>query len=405
MTVYIIILFCLMYGILKYDRQVVNKGADLYCDIGYRFYIFVVSLMTIVAGLSYRLGIDTIYWMNEFEDYPNLANLKITELNTYIREPGWVLLNVISKSIINDFSLIKCLSAFAINIPIAILIYKFSRYHFSLLLLYYLSDWLSFSFENIRETFALSIYLFAIIDYLEKKDIKRYLIRAFPMVFFHQFALIPYLCTYLCTLLKSKKTIYITLLVIFVTSFSVMQLFGDFVELFGYVSSDASERANAYLNHDQYGLQSFSLQGAILYLMLNIIMPIVVMFDLLKRNEHEKAAIMIFYVIIGVAGYYLNIVFRVAHYITIFYLVFVLNYIIAGNSRRRIVPILFAMSIVMNIALKNIPIFIKPDESLFGSNAKTDVRYVPYHSILTKEKNADRESFYRGMVHDRSIYK
>lgn len=404
MTVYIVILFCLIYGILKYDRQVFNKGANLNYAIGYRFYIFVVSIMTIVAGLSYRLGIDTIYWMNEFEDYPNLANFKITELNSYIREPGWVLLNVISKSIINDFFLIKCLSAIAINIPIAIFIYKFSRYHFSLLLLYYLSYWLAFSFENIRETFASSIYLFAIIDYFERKDIKRYLIRAFPMVFFHQFALVPYLFTYLCTLLKSKRAIYITLFVIFVTSFSIMQLFGDFVELFGYVSSSASERADAYLNHEQYGLQSFSLQGAILHLVLNVIIPIVVMLDLL-RNEYEKAVIMIFYVITGVASYYLNIVFRVTHYIAIIYLVFVLNYIIEGKSRIRIVPILFALSIVINIALKNIPIFIKPNESLFGSNAKTDVRYVPYHSILTKEKDSNRESFYRGMVHDRSIYK
>lgn len=405
MTIYIVILFCLMYGILKYDRQVLNTRANLNYDIGYRFYIFVVCIMTIVAGLSYRLGIDTIYWMNEFEDYPNLANFKITELNSYVREPGWVLLNVISKSIINDFFLIKCLSAIAINIPIAILIYKFSRYHFTLLLLYYVTYWLAFSFENIRETFALSIYLFAIIDYLEFKDNKRYLIRAFPMVFFHQFALVPFLFTYLCTLLKSKKAIYITLFMVFVMSFSIMQLFGDFVELFGYVSSNASERADAYLNHDQYGLHSFSLQGAILYLMLNIVIPIVVMFDLLRRNEREKAAIMIFYVIIGVAGYYLNIVSRVAHYMAIIYLVFVLNYIIEVKSRRRIMSILFTLSIIINIALKNIPIFIKPDESFFGSNVKYDVRYVPYHSILTKEKDSKRESFYRATVHDRSIYK
>ena len=77
------------------------------------WYYFILFTLILIAGLRYRLGNDTINYMNWFAKLPTFSNYKI---NFGDYEIGFVLLSVLVKSIGGGFYLLQIVVAAIFNI-------------------------------------------------------------------------------------------------------------------------------------------------------------------------------------------------------------------------------------------------------------------------------------------------
>ena len=74
-----------------------------------RLHFFVsLALMILVSGLRYRVGSDTVVYMDDFKYYPDLFHLRWNDFSDVRYEPFWILLNVCCKTLCNDFFLVQC---------------------------------------------------------------------------------------------------------------------------------------------------------------------------------------------------------------------------------------------------------------------------------------------------------
>ena len=146
--------------------------------------------MILVSGLRYRVGSDTVVYMDDFKYYPDLFHLRWNDFSDVRYEPFWILLNVCCKTLCNDFFLVQCVISM-----IHIVIWgKFVKkvcptLCFSMVLFYYMFEYTKQNMEVMREAVALAFFLLAILALDERKTWKvmLYVITAF---LFHKFSLV-----------------------------------------------------------------------------------------------------------------------------------------------------------------------------------------------------------------------
>ena len=90
MLIYIVLLIYLTVLCYVYDIKAFRKNRNLH-------YVCSCIILILVAGLRYRVGLDTIAYMRSFESpyYPSLEHFSLT--GDYGSDIGWVFINSIAK--------------------------------------------------------------------------------------------------------------------------------------------------------------------------------------------------------------------------------------------------------------------------------------------------------------------
>lgn len=383
MTLYLLLLFLILFGFLVYDIA----GGCRYKE--YAIYA-TLALMVFISGFAYRLGGDGMMYVMEYKNYGTLSDLSIPYLfGFHGRQPGWVLLCTICKTITSDYWLFKLTHAFIVNTAYVIAIRRHTNYVFSGLLAYYVLIFFNQNFQILRESLAISIFLLSLPSFYENKWIKYYLF-AFLAFFIHEGAAFLFLLPLIKILGFNKYSIalYIGCSLLFaVYASDLLQLFMTLA-----LSGDIDNDKFYFYFHDLDSSESTSGLG-------NVILNLIIPFSILLYYKVKGITISYFYLalfslIIYTLSMVLPIVYRFGNYVLIFNYLLLIDFLFTWFSS-------FKYSIKYRLAFVSIILFsyigFKSRIYFIGNYGETRfkeyVQYFPYASVFEEYEDPEREVF------------
>ena len=147
--IYLIFVLISIYGIVKYDFPMSYKiygskaGKSKFSPrfLGNRKMLIYVLLvyMVLFTGFSFRVGTDIGRYMYDF-DYIQWSELDLTELSFSYRQPFWILIQLLSKSVVNSFVVFRLLTSLIVTGVIFFLLKKETPFVFTAILFYFLME-------------------------------------------------------------------------------------------------------------------------------------------------------------------------------------------------------------------------------------------------------------------------
>lgn len=169
---YLIVFIFLVYCVWQVDIHGHKKYAKLY-------YLILFIAFTLIAGLRYKIGGDTINYMSNWNLYPNFESNSIIDdiekaqlTGGFIRyQPGWILYCMIIKTIFGSYYVCQLITSLILNLGIFHCVRKYSRQPFIVLLYFYVSfNFIQLEFETAREAVATGLFLlFAFDNWIKRK--------------------------------------------------------------------------------------------------------------------------------------------------------------------------------------------------------------------------------------------
>lgn len=368
--IYFVYLSC-AYDLLRFKK---NKKIHFFLSF---------LLLTLISGLRYRMAPDTVWYMSYFET--QVLPLDKLELSTFANsnyQPLWILLNSLCKTLGNYYLL-----QFAIS---AIFCYSFfnfilrsTREIFTAILFFYILCYVYFSMDILRESLAISMFLFSVLAYNDKNYI-RSIIFIFAAYLFHQYAIFIFFVPIMIALRVSIKWKLIALGTIVL----MLALFGMSLDYFTFESFDLSI----------YELSPNLLLTGYIYNFFKILPCLFFMFKfrntdipglLVKKNIiFDLCVIYIATVLITITS--IPFMDRISNYFILFPIILIssgmYSILRSYTGRSLVLPFaIFSYFIVFLFCvfplLKLHPIY----------EVETYKRYYPYYTFLTEEVDSDRE--------------
>lgn len=389
MGVYLILLIYLLFLFFRYD---------VCSDSRYRNinYWFACLLFILVAGLRYRIGFDTINYMQSFESpfYPKLSDFNFGA--DYGNDILWVFINSIGKSLPFGFYTVQFIQAAIVNITVFWFIRRHSPKPFFGILLFFLFQWWNYCFEAMRESIAISFYLFALDALISKNSLKHYYLRVWPAIFAHTFGFVTLLFP-LIKHLKINKYLPIVFAVFLVVLFSVSDLVNTLVEGMAVMENAASAKATKYIESDIYGESTLSLAGMV-SLFISRIVPIAYIIFVLHRNKDPKTDVfipyLICYILVVLLRMEMPIFFRFYNYFEVMMIIGMSQAItVHTNFKEYNITALTWVMILFMILIRGYELTKPETDSTY--DYKTYNRYIPYNSVFTEDYNEQSEYIFR----------
>ena len=265
--VYLLLFLYLVCLMLEYDVCGKKKHKQ-------EHFIFVIFLMILVSGLRYRLGTDTIIYMDEFKLYPSLSQINIKTFSDFRYQPFWILLNSIGRSF-GNFAVVQLITS---AIHIGIWGYVLKRIcpllQFSALFFYYIYDFTMFNMEVMRESIAISFFLLSVLA-LNNGNFGKMIFYIIVATFFHVYALPVFILFYLYYKLLINRPILSSVILLAVGVLSIVNK--DFITNFiltkitGNDNLVYSRAALFYANSEIYGNSNLNWRG----ILFSFLRPIV----------------------------------------------------------------------------------------------------------------------------------
>lgn len=383
--VYFITLGYLLYLIYKYDICNANNNKE-------KHYILLFLLFVSIAGLSYRLGIDSIRFDSFFSDYDNENSFKVffsSDVFEAGKEPIWVLLNYAFSHLFHESQVLKCTINICFNLVVFWFIKKYSPLPFITLLIYAIFQFFQFNFEILRESIAILFFLIALDKILgTEKNYLMYYVWIIPSILVHHFAFIALIIP-LFTFINNDKVYYFLLAILFFVSPIINKYLMTFI--FFLSDEDLLMRLAQYSEHDLYGFRSINIFGYIQMFLLELL-PFLILLTY-GQNKSCKAMGFAYVFFRAFQGVSLSIFFRVNNYL-FFPMAIALTegveYCILKFGRNqqlkqfRMPKYFFVITFLFILINKTTQIITR--DSI--------VMYYPYSSIISKEKDPVREAYY-----------
>lgn len=385
MALYIIIIIQLVLCAIIYDIKGRTKRKD--------FWMWFTLLSFIcLAGFRYRMGTDSIFYENDFADYPKLWELNFTFFTQNTKyAPLYIIFNSLLRSITDLFFIVQFIHAAIINGAIFYAIKKcgYDKYIFTILLFYFCNMYYGLNCEVLRESISVAIFLLSIDDILENRN-KQYFIKILIAIGFHYGAIILLVIPLLKHVKIDRKYIIFSLFLflalpiirkISIISIVLQVISNNFlISYAGYVTGiDASQTG-------------FSINQFIIY----YILPIGCSLYVSKRTPSlsKYDFLLSFQVIcIWVSILFIPIFIRFNNYLGLFY------YSYIAISIVEFVKCSFSKSSVCFIIIL-LPFAITVRSSWINANvlSQSDVKRIeminPYTSIFDKNINYNREEVF-----------
>lgn len=391
MLIYIVLLIYLTVLCYVYDIKAFRKNRNLH-------YVCSCIILILVAGLRYRVGLDTIAYMRSFESpyYPSLEHFSLT--GDYGSDIGWVFINSIAKSIGGGFYTVQFIQAIIVNVAVFWFIKRHSPKPFMAVLLFFMFQWWNYCFEAMRESIAIAFYLFALDALMTEKSLTKYYLRVWPAALVHTFGFVTFLFP-LIRYLKVNKYLPIIIIIFLGVFFSIGDILNDLVESMETMESMASAKATKYIESDTYGESNLSIAG-IAALVLSRIIPMGYMIYVLQRNPDPESKkfipYLICYILVVMLRIEIPIFFRFYNYFEIMMIIAMTQAVSLRHERygKMTGAITWAMILFM-VFIRTYELTKPETDSL--NEYKTYNRYVPYNSIFTEDYNEESEYVFRAL--------
>ena len=303
MFVYIVPLFIILAGIIQCDLYGSQKAVKPIMGMLFLY-------LTLMIGLRYGLGGDTLNYMGDYQWRVPLGEWRPSIFDQF--QPGYVFLCALGKTISPEFYVFQIIHVLVLNTLLFIFIYKNTRSPFLPFLFVYLTSYIYFTTEILRESLAVMVFLFNYKNLSSGKWIK-YFLGVFLSCMFHVSAVVLFAVPFIKWVRFDKRYIYMV---------GIISVFAIGVEkVFNMIASIAIIGDKLSLYKD---MGSIGLLAGLMNILRRTVFPLAFVL-MMKYGMHKEVkfetpiAIM---TLAGVAAYFFPLVFgRVVNYFIIFYLV------------------------------------------------------------------------------------
>lgn len=337
-------------------------------------------LLSLLAGLRYRVGTDTLSYMDEYYKYPS----------SYFKETylyGWYLFIAACKKLHFSFYVVQLILALFTNYAVFYFLRRTANHFYFALLLYYVIVYPALNFEILRQGVCISIFLLSF-NYLENKAFVKYYICVGVACLFHYSALMLLLIPLLLLIPINKKSFNFFIAVIILT-IGLSSLLKEQIYQFSMGLSFLEDRAFYYFSEVDTE-ESFSPISYFFNLALNVIIPYIIIRYHIYSERVSKAFLVVsmFSMIIYIVSVYMPIIYRFNNYFQLFNLVLFVdffNWLRMHVKGRPFVIMLVAILLFVGVKAR----------VYFARNEGTPVyyHYYPYSSILNEFKVDQRENW------------
>lgn len=357
-------------------------------------YIVLFLFFTLIAGLRWRLGVDTVNYMYSFTyDVVSLSELSFEYIFESKYQPFWVLLNVFCKSV-GDFTLLQMIVSSFFHLSVFSFFYRCCKKPFTALAIYFLYSYFYYSMEIMRESLAIACFLFGIMC-LNKKSMFGYYIWTLCAFMFHLFAfflfIIPLFFTEKISLnMKMFLTIFVPVLWLLFKD----QILNLCINL---APASVSNKLIGYILFSRFGTSLLNING-LLYNMFPLFI-ITLFFFLIKReykhlfnlNESVWTGCVLLYYIFLILSSNMYILIRFSNYMYMVVVVLYSSYLylIRFNRVSQTLFIFVCFSLMLGIRSY---VMMQPERIFDDYKLRIHVyaEYYPYTSVFEKNEPLER---------------
>ena len=395
--IYLLIIILLFIFVCIYDLHSNTSGKSV-CYWG------MCVLLVGIAGFRYRLGIDTIAYMNIFDsNTPQITDF----LTAYNRDElpfefASSLLFSLGKTISDSWFVTQFIIAFITNLSIFIFAHKNTPYKFTFVLLYFALLYFDLSFETLRQACALSFALWGF-EFLKDKAYVSYYMLTLVAILFHPVAIILLVIPFLQIKFNLAFAVGLSLLCL---AFSLFfnTFFTNLNMLFEFLGVDSlQEKALLYTEGEALGTESQNITGRnwkfYAEQLLVYLIPIYLICYLSKslieaeNNKHLSPFLYIWILSVSLQSA-IPIIYRLKEFVLpICLIAFAEALVTAIASKSMQKNVILTYSIVMMLFYGSYVKFFR----LVDNDRHTYPRivsYFPYANCFTQETDAQREYYY-----------
>lgn len=404
--IYLFPLILILIGVFNFDYRKLSHGKLLlWC-------IICISLI-VIAGLRYRIGVDTIQYMNYFDRINDLNNLGPIDFQKTRYAPGFVIFASLCKSLTDEIFLMQIIVATFLNISVFLFFWRNTSHCFFAALLYLFFLYFALNMEVMRESIAVGFFLLAW-PYLKVGRLIPYYILVLIATLFHISAVVLLILPLIFLpgirglFTFGMRTWYIGGVVL-LFGFTLRYFLFDFVQMIS-INEKMTELANKYAQNDLGGLKTLNIFGIINTIFVYVTYPCLALAFLRKQersSEYRGERVLFKEEILCVLSIYISllsvsviIIGRFNNYFMFFSYLLVADWIFSDiKFSHKLVRLRFG-----NWTIIFLPLFLFSIYSYYFSNInrdgslKTYMKYFPYASVFDRNLDPDREKAFRYII-------
>lgn len=361
-------------------------------------------LLSLFIGLRYRVGGDSLWYNNMFDDgfYPSLSELinGYDFIDAYFY-PGWLFLNAAVKSFLGEFWGVQLLQATFVNITC---FYVFDKYckeqRYTCLLIYYFFYFLYFNTEIMRESVSASFF-FLSYKYINERKWGKYYIFCLCAFLFHPSAIVTFIIPLLLVYSNLlKRHFYFYYIILFLLAFLLTYTVQTLISIMP--TEFIAYKADYYMSREK------NFNGVVGTLVMKVL-PVLGLLPIIKKNFRRTAEedtlfkLFLIYLIVYTFSIFTDGFYRLLNYFMPVIVIQMSRALYAIKKQKIMTKSrLLGIMALCAMTLVQVRYYFFTDLNNIGS---ADFKYYklwyPYHSIFDGQKNSERETMYfRSMGHD-----
>ena len=368
---------------------------------GRNFHFLILLIILIcLAGFRYRIGVDTIRYEMAFSQVPVLSQLDLHAFQEAKYDPLFLILASTAKTLNPEFWVLQMFQSLLVNIVFFRFFYKNTKYLFLSLLLYFCLIYVGHMTETMRESCAISMFLFGREFYKKGHKIKlllccilAYLFHSSAIILFIIFAIIA---INLDKYIRFTKGVIIFALCVLVIAPLVQDFFINNISYIA-ITTRIMDKIEMYSATDMFD-QRLNIFGIIVIVLLYVFIPYICIITLRNTKYATKLEfILVLEMFFAVISAPIYIFYRYVGYLMPFVIIALTNSLAENNLT---LPLwgkiktnnIIAWSIILLPFIIN-TIYVM-NHTVRNSNCKNYSKFYPYSSIFSKELDADREALF-----------
>ena len=393
--IYIIIIVALIILSYQYDYLKRTKHKK-------QWYYIILLVFILIAGLRYRIGVDSIRYESGFKFYPSLDELTAYDFVSSSHQPLYLLLSATARYISDEFWVMQLFHSILVNV----VVFRFLRFNtkniFISILFYFIFLYNSFLFEAMRESCAVCMLLLGW-EFLKRNNWTVFTLFIFIATLFHVSAL-PLLILPILKLLKLwnylrvDKFSIIYLFGVFIVGNVIQSVFFDYIIQLNLIES-VTDKAYRYVDTDYAG-SNLNIFGLIESCVRQIIFPFLgcLILKQQKCNDRNVESMLLICFTFILLSFSISLAYRYNNYFYLFAIIvmsdafFSKKVFIANKVYMPLKSFHSWLTIVLVITIIQLRgSFFTP---LGDTGYKDYMRYHPYANIITKQIDKNRESLF-----------
>lgn len=381
--IYFVIIFLLLLLSVHYDINEKTKNKDIW-------YNTMLVVFILVAGLRWRIGLDTTNYLGAFyHEYPTLKHFSFEEYGI-AQSPLYILINSLVKSLGGRFYVVQIIQAAFVNTLIFKYIKKHSPYIFTCLFFYAISCYTTYNMETMRASMGVVVCFFANDYVLEKKWWKAYALFIIAFLFHAEVIVMFILPLFFFLRFNIIGILFL------ITSFFVGKILASWLQDYLFLFEEAGtiqDKISSVTESDEWGVGS---EGGLIYIVLLMVIPFVlVIFSLLYVKKHKPNSDLLKmepFILIGFAFLLIQYNFLIAYrYVDIFKFYFIFYYSeLWVNITTRTKYLERSFSIARTFVMF-FPLLFSILYPKYISKKSDGYRYIPYNTIFERKINEKQQ--------------